>query len=309
MGLSLLEASKLNTGEIKRNVVIEMYARNSDLLRAFNWENVPGGSLSYTVEGALPGVAFRGYNETFTPSTGVVNPAVEVLRLAGGQLDVDKAILKTRGMEVRSAQEAMKVKALALHITDKLINGDSVANPREFDGLRKRITGSQLIPANLGAPSANSALSLEALDAAIDEVDGATHLIMSKDMRRKIQKAARAGVGGDITVGVDQFGFRVMMYNDLPILIADYDDNGQKIIDFDEAGPAGGSTSTSIYVAHLGDGYVTGLQNGVMEVEDLGLLDDGVTYRTQVDWIVGMAVMHGRACARVWGITGADVTA
>lgn len=308
MGLTLLEASKLNSGEVKRASVIQMFAENSDLLRALNWENVPGGSLSYTVEGSLPGVAFRGYNETFTPSTGVVNPSVEVLKIAGGQLDVDKAMIKTRGPGIRASQEAMKVKALSLHIADKIINGDSVSNPREFDGLRKRIVGSQLIPANIGAPSANSPLSLEALDAAIDEVDGATHLIMSKDMRRKLIKAARAGVGGDITVDTDQFGFRVSRYNDLPILIADYDDNGQKIIDFDEAGPAGGSTSTSIYVVRIGDGFVTGLQNGTMEVEDLGLLDDGTTYRTHVEWLVGMAVMHGRACARVWGITNAAVT-
>lgn len=308
MGLTLLEASKLNNGEVKRASVIEMFAENSDLLRAFNWEDVPGGSLSYNVEGALPGVAFRGYNEGFSPSTGVINPSVEVLKIAGGQLDVDKAMIKTRGPGVRASQEAMKVKALSLHIADKIINGDSLNNPREFDGLRKRIVGSQLIPANLGSPSANSPLSLEALDAAIDEVDGATHLIMSKDMRRKLFKAARAGVGGDIQVGEDQFGYRVTTYNDLPILIADYDDNGQRIIDFDEAGPAGGSASTSIYVVRLGDGYVTGLQNGTMEVTDLGLLNDGVTYRTHVEWLVGMAVMHGRACARVWGITNGSVT-
>lgn len=308
MGLTLLEASKLNSGEVKRAAVIEMFAQNSDLLRAFNWEDVPGGSLAYNVEGALPGVAFRGYNEGYTASTGVINPSVETLKIAGGQLDVDRAMIKTRGEAVRSSQEAMKVKALALHIADKIINGDSVGNPREFDGLRKRIVGSQLIPANLASPSANSPLSLEALDAAIDEVDGATHLIMSKDMRRKLFKAARSGIGGEIDVTMDDFGYRVTRYNDLPILIADYDDNGQKIIDFDEAGPAGGSTSTSIYVVRLGDGYVTGLQNGTMEVEDLGLLDDGVTYRTHVEWLVGMAVMHGRACARVWGITNGNVT-
>jgi len=309
MGLTLLEASKLNSGEVKRAAVIEMFAGNSDLLRAFNWENVVGGSLQYTVEGSLPGVAFRGYNETYTPSTGVVNPEVEVLRIVGGNLDVDRAIIKTRGEGVRASQEAMKIKSMALHVADKIINGDSEANPREFDGLRKRIVGSQLIPANLGAPSANSPLSLEALDKAIDEVDGATHLVMSPDMRRKLIKAARAGVGGDIQVDTDSFGFRVTRYNDLPILIADYNDLGQPIIDFDEAGPAGGSTSTSIYVVHLADGYVTGLQNGVMEVEDLGLLDDGVYYRTRVERIAGMPVMHGRACARVWGITNADVTA
>lgn len=308
MGLTLLEASKLNSGEQKRNAVIEMFANNSDLLRTMVWDDIPGGSLSYNVEGSLPGVAFRGYNEGYTPSTGVINPQTETLKIAGGELDVDKALVKTRGADIRAAQEAMKVKALALNIADKLINGDSVANVREFDGLRKRITGSQLIPANLTAPSANSPLSLEALDAAIDAVDGATHLIMSKAMRRKLFRAARTNVGGDIDVSIDDFGYRITRYNDLPVLIADYNDTGDRIIDFDEAGPGAGSTSSSIYVVRFGDGYVTGLQNGTMDVTDLGELDALPVYRTRVEWLVGMAVMHGRACSRVWGITDATVT-
>lgn len=308
MGLTLLEASKMNAGEVKRNAVIEMFALNSDLLRTITWEDVQGGSLAYNVEGALPGVAFRGYNEGYTPSTGVINPQVETLKIAGGELDVDKAMIKTRGPDIRSSQEAMHVKSLSLNIADRMINGDSLANPREFDGLRKRIAGAQLIPALLTAPSANSPLSLEALDAAIDAVDGATHLIMSLAMRRKIVKAARAQLGGDIDVTVDQFGFRVQAYNGLPILIADYSNSGDRIIDFDEAGPAGGTTSTSIYIVRFGDGYVTGLQNGTMEVTDLGELDALPVLRTRVEWLVGMAIMHGRACARVWGITEAPVT-
>jgi hypothetical protein len=308
MALTLLEASKINSGEVKRAAVIKMFAESSDVLRAMPFANVIGGSLSYNVEGSLPGVAFRGYNEGYTPSTGVINPSVEVLRIAGGELDVDKAMIKTRGPEIRSTQEEMKVRALALNIASKMINGDSLTNPREFDGLRNRIVGAQLIPALLTATSSNSPLSLEALDKAIDMVDGATHLIMSADMRRKLYKAARAGIGGDIQTTVDNFGFRVTTYNDLPILIADYDNNGSKVIDFNEAGPGGGSTATSIYVVRFADGYVTGLQNGVMDVTDLGELDTLPVLRTRIDWLVGMAVMHGRACARVWGITNADVT-
>lgn len=307
MGLTLLEASKMNSGEVKRSAIIEMFARNSDVLRTIPFTDIPGGSLAYNVEGQLPGVAFRGYNESYTASYGVINPQVEVLRIAGGLLEVDKAMIKTRGPAVRAEQESMKVKALSLHIADRLINGNSLSNPREFDGLRQRVAGAQLLPANLGAPSANSPLSLEALDAAIDAVDGANALIMSLAMRRKLIKAARAGVGGDVEVGMDDFGFRVTRYNDLPILVADYNDDGDRIIDFDEAGPAGGSNSTSIYVVHFGDGYVTGLQNGVMDVADLGEISPSF-YTTSVEWLVGMAVMHGRAVARVWGIQDSDVT-
>lgn len=309
MGLTLEEASKINPGEVKRNAIIRMFAASSDLMRVMPFININGGSLAYNVEGSLPGVAFRGYNQTYTASTGVINQAVETLKIVGGYLDVDIAMVKTRGPEVRAEQEAMKVKALGLNITDAIINGNSANDVREFDGLRYRIAGNQLIPALLSAPSANSPLSLEALNKAIDEVDGATHIITSKAMLRKLQKAHVAGVGGDVVFETDQFGFRVARYNGLPILIADYDHTGSRIIDFDEAGPGGGSTCTSIYVVRFGDGYVTGIQNGMMDVKDLGELQTDPIFRTRLEWLVGMAVMHGRACARVWGITDADVTA
>lgn len=172
MPLTLLEASKLVSGDVKRAAIIEMFPRSSDLLAALPFIDVPGGAYVYNREGSLPGVAFRGFNESYTPTTGVINPESEILRIVGGELDVDTAIIKTRG-NVRSAHEAMQVKAKALYIADKLINGDSEADPREFDGLRKRITGKQLFSANGSSNSAGTsgALKLETLDEAIDAVD------------------------------------------------------------------------------------------------------------------------------------------
>jgi hypothetical protein len=310
MALTLLEANKQDDGDMHRAAIIEMFAANSDVLRVLPFEDVPGGSISFNQEGKLPGVAFRGFNESYSESVGILNPQVEVLKIAGGDLDVDKAILKTRGQNQRSVQEALKVKALSLYLTGKVINGDSDTDPRQFDGIRKRIVGYQLLGANFVTPGSNLPLSLEALDAAIDRVDNPTHLLMSKDMRRKLTVAARNyQVGGFITYTEDEFGKRVTMYNDLPILIVDYDDTGTRIIDFNEAGPAGGSTAQSLYVVSIGTGMLTGLQNGIMEVTDLGELQTKPVLRTRIEWLVGLAAMHGRCATRVWGITNAAVTA
>ena len=51
MALTLLEASKLNSGDVKRSAVIQMFAENSDVLRNLPFDDIPGGSLSYRVEG------------------------------------------------------------------------------------------------------------------------------------------------------------------------------------------------------------------------------------------------------------------
>jgi hypothetical protein len=307
--LTLVEASKLEKGDVVRAGVIKMFAEASPLLAAIKWIDVPGGSYHYMQEGQLPGVAFRGVNESWTESTGVVVPQVEVLRIAGGELDVDTAIIEMHGEGVRTFHESQKVKALSLYLTKKLIKGDSTTDGREFDGLQNRITGSQLISA--GNTNGGDPLSLLKLDEAIDAVDGATHLIMSKAMRRILTAAARdASVGGYITYSVDAFGNKVTQYNDIPILIVEDDDLGQRILDFNEVG-AGGSTATctSIYVVNLNEGYVNGLQNGGMKVKDLGEIDSKPAYRTRVGWNVSLATMHGRCAARYYGIKNVPATA
>jgi hypothetical protein len=306
--MTLLEASKLNPGDVVRNGVIEMFARNSDLLRVLPFIDVPGGAYQYTQEGSLPGVAFRGINQAYSESVGVLNPQVELLRIAGGDLDVDKAILAFHGEDVRSQHEEMKVKALSLNIGMKLIKGDSLTSPIEFDGLRNRITGSQLIAA--GSTANGTALSLLKLDELIDAVDSPTHLIMSKAMKRRLTAAARTeAVGGHITWSKDEFGRPVMHYNDLPILLPDHDDTGARVIAFDEAATSGTATGTSIYCVSLGPTMLTGLQNGVMDVNDLGELDEKPVLRTRVEWYVGLAALHGRCAARLWSIADAAVTA
>lgn len=308
MALTLLEANKLDDGDIKKTAVIEMFAENSDLLRMLPIEDINGASWSYNLEEGLPAVGFRGINEAFTESTGVINPQVERLRIAGGDIDVDLQLISQNGPNTRSSQEAMKIKAMALTITGKIINGDSATQPREFDGLRTRIGGTQLVEAT-NTPGSNGALSLFKLDEAIDVVDGATHLLMSKAMRNRLSSAARANVGGDMITEIDDMGRRVSFYNGLPILIVDVDETDTKIIAFDEAGPAGGSVSTSIYVVAFGEEKVMGFQNGGIDVRDLGEVDDKPVVRTRVEWAVGLVVQHGRAAARVWGITNVAIVA
>jgi hypothetical protein len=314
MALTLVESAKLaaNNGETVRASVIAMFARASDLLMALPFKNIQGNAYAYNREGALPGVAFRGVNESYTASTGVINPLVESLRIAGGDLDVDKALIDWHGAGVRATHEELKVKALAAEITRALIKGDSTSDAREFDGLQARITGDQLIAA--GTTDNGDALSLAVLDELIDAVSDPTHLIMNKAMRRRISAAARLQtVGGYVEYDKDAFGRGVVKYNDLPILVPYSDNGGTDPLAFDEQGdvkgtPAG-TSSTSIYCVSFGDAKVTGIQTRPMDVRDLGELDDSPVFRTRVEWYAGFCVEHGRAAARLGGISNAAVVA
>lgn len=308
MALTLIEAAKLNPGEVIKNAIIELYAGSSDILMNLPFEGINGNALKYNREGKLPGVGFRGVNEGYTASTGILNPMTETLVIAGGDLDVDKFIITTQGANQRAVHEAMKVRALSLAWTAKFIKGDTASDPREFDGLQVRITGSQKIAA--GATANGTALSLEKLDEAIDQTLNPTHLIMNKKMARKFSKAGRTtAVSGYVTYDKDALGRRVTKYNDLPILTVDLDNDQNQIITNTEACTSGTATGTSIYVVSMGDGMLTGIQNGSIDVRDLGELQTSPLYRTRVEWYNGIACYNGRAATRIWSIADADITA
>jgi hypothetical protein len=308
MALTLIEAAKQSQDPVQ-SAIIEMYARSSDILAALPFQGISGNALKYNREETLPGIGFRGVNESYTESTGILNPQTEPLVIAGGDLDVDMFILETMGMMQRSTQEAMKVKSLALAWTKAFIKGDSVSDPRSFDGLQTRLTGNQIVDA--GSTDGGDALSLAKLDELIDAVEEPTHLLMNKTMRRRLTAASRTStIGGFISFELGAFGRKVAYYADLPIMIVDTDNEGNDILPFTEVG-SGGSTATaaSIYCVSFGSGKVTGIQSRDMDVRDLGELQTKPAMRTRVEWYAGTAMFHGKAAARLRGIKNAAVTA
>lgn len=309
MALTLIEAAKRETGDTLRQGVIELYAQSSDILRVLPFDDIEGNAMRYNREDSLPGIGFRGVNEGYDESTGVINPQTEALTIAGGDVDVDMFITATMGSGQRATQTAMKIKALAHRWSNVFIKGDSTTSPKEFDGLQTRLTGNQLIAA--GSTSGGDALSLAKLDELIDAVDEPQYLLMSKAMRRLLTASTRAtGVSGYLTHTKDEFGRQITVYNDLPILIADRNSDLYATLAFNEANPGGGANvGTSIYCLGFGDGMLQGIQNGGIDVRDLGELESKPTERTRVEWYSGVALYHPRSAARLYGISSASVTA
>jgi len=301
MALTLVEAAKLaaDNGETKKAAIIEIFAAESDLLRTMPMLSIQGNSYAYNVEATLPGIAFRGINASFSESTGVINPQSEALKIAGGDLDVDTALVKTMGAAVRGYHEAAKARALAREISYILIEGAAATSPTEFDGLKARVptTGAQAV-ANDGA---SQALSMRKLDETIDLVDGATHIIMNKAMLRNIKTFLRSGSTA-VEMMEDEFGRPLLSYAGLPILVADR--NGDRAaLGFTE------SSKTSIFVVNMGVNTYHGIQNGGIEIRDLGELQTAPKFRTRVEWMCGQVVEHPRAVARLHNIANLQAVA
>ncbi|OGS08262.1 MAG: hypothetical protein A2270_10550 [Elusimicrobia bacterium RIFOXYA12_FULL_51_18] len=121
---------------------------------------------------------------------------------------VGKSLLDIETEEVDNALQAVRDAE-----EDAIINGDSVANPKQFNGMRKIIPAGQVVIAGTnGAP-----LSLELLDAAIDLNRGnPSMLIMSKKANRKLNGLLQAQQRFTDTMEV-KGGFRLQNYNGIPI--------------------------------------------------------------------------------------------
>ena len=303
MTMLLQEASKLSQDQLRAGV-IEVFVENSPILEQIDLLSISGNAYAYNMEGALPGVAFRGVNESFTPSTGVINPQTESLKISGGELDVDAHIIRTRGEQVRSAHEAMKIKALARSLNETVIKGDSATNPREFDGLNKRLTGSQKILAGAGG----AALTQDMLDDLLRAVPGANAIWCGEGAHALMTKLLRASP--QVRITDDAFGRQIMQYNGVPIRMVGKDANNDEILDFDEDPGDATSDTTSIYAVRLGSAEAEqdlfGIQNeGGMLVTDLGQLETKPAFRTRVEWDISLVLAAPDCAGRLYGVLNA----
>lgn len=310
MPITLVEAAKVSETTFK-SAIIEIFARESPVMASVPIITINSGTYAYNKEAQLPGVQFRGINETYAPSKGVLNPEIETLSIVGGMVDVDDAQEDFTGREIgdlRSSHIEMKTKALSRFATKMFFRGDRTVDGRQFDGLQARILpgSSQLLQAKDTAPAdGGDDLTLDKLDELLDAVDGADFLFMNKRLRRKVSALVR-GAGQAMEVVSDQFGRQLQAYAGVPIAIVETDEVGAPILGFDEVGP-GGSTATcaSIYAVKFGaDEYVSMLQSkrGFI-AQDVGQIDSTPNlYRSLIEWRISPAVFNGRGVARLWGI-------
>lgn len=295
--------------------VISTIVESSPVLDRLPFMDVAGNAYAYNKELALPGVEFRAVNAAYTESTGTVANASESLVILGGDADVDRFLQQTGGnlADLRQMQTTMKTKAARLKFQGAFFNGDTAVDANSFDGLKKRLTGAQVIVAGTngipvnGTTEAERLAFLDKLDAGIAAVPGITPqngaIYMAAGAQSKYRSAQRSLKMN--TTPIESYGKSVMEYNGIPILDPGNNADGTPILPFTETTGTSAVTS-SIYIVKFGedpsDGGVTGIQNGGLEVTDLGELQTKPVWRTRIEWYLGLALFSGQAAARITGI-------
>jgi hypothetical protein len=310
MALTLVEAAKYSQNDLQRGV-LETFVIESPVLDRIPFLDVQGNAYAYNEEATLPGVEFRAVNSSYSESTGTINQKTESLVILGGDADVDTYLVATRGNlnDLRAEQTALKTKAIAYKYQDGFINGDTSVDANSFDGLKKRLTGAQVIVAAtnglavVGADDAARHTFFDALDALIAAVPGAQALYMNALIRAKIRSSARRLTIYDQTV--DTFGRTIQTYSGIPMFDIGNKADGSLIIPQTETTGTSNITS-SIYAVRFGnsegDQAVTGLTNGGVSVRDLGEQQAKPVFRTRIEFFTGLAVFGGKAAARLTGV-------
>lgn len=309
MAVTLAESAVLSQDQLARGVM-ETFVIESPVFDRIPFMEIEGNAYAYDIENALPGVAFRGVNEAYTESTGTFLQLFEKLVILGGDADVDRFIQQTRSNlhDQRALQTTAKVKALTYKFQDAFINGDVNVDPKGFDGLKKRIVGTQVIDTatnGMGVIGGGNDF-FDKLDALVAAVDGGADVIYCNAAVRAAVLSAGRRLGGAEVLRSDLTGKREATWHGTPILDIGTKADGSAIIPQTET-QGTSSVATSMYAVKFGgdesDRAITGLTNGGVQVDDLGQLQEKPALRTRIEFYTGIASFGPRAAARLRGVT------
>jgi len=197
----------------------------------------------------------------------------------------------------------LKAKALKDKFEDTYIYGDSSANAKQFDGLRKLIDTTTASGQVIAAGATGATLTLSMLDEVIDAVKGGKPdmLLMSRRLRRKLNALVRAA-GGMMETDRDKWGNFIQFWDGIPIGVNDWILDTHVVSGSVETATTGGTCST-IYAVQFGEGALCGLTApGHLTVEPIGSLETKDASRTRVKWYVSLALFSSIKAAALIGV-------
>jgi hypothetical protein len=321
MAQTLAQSALLSTNQLQRGV-LETFVINSVVLDRLPFMTIEGNAFAYNEELALSAVEFRAVNAAYTESTGTVQQLTESLVILGGDADVDRFIVQTRGNleDQRAVQTQMKTKALTYKFQDTFINGSTGVDANSFNGLKSRVTGGQVIVAAtnglpvLGADDAARQAFLDVLDAGIAAVPGINGdngaIYVNANIYAKLRSSLRRlNLYNEIVqVLTADMQRNVLTYAGIPIYDIGTTASGTLILPQTET-QGTETAATSIYIVRFGqdpaDRGVMGLTNGGVQVFDLGMLETKSVYRTRIEFFTGLGVFGSKAAARITGVRNA----
>lgn len=289
----------------------------SNVLNRVPFESIQGRAFSYNSEATLPAAAFRAVNAGYTESTGTFTTATESIVILGGEYVVDRFLEQTSAGTVASlvaAQRNMKARSVAAKYGDTFFNGSTGVDANSFNGLKTRLTGSQVISSGTNGAAMNTDAGtrtafLDRLDALVGAVPGCNAIYASRQVIAMLRTVYRNVTLANYTYD-DLTGQRVEVptWQGIPILDAGLKADQTPILPQTET--QGTSTNTSsIYAVNFADSLntpgVVGLTNGGLQVDPPRELETKPAILGRIEFYCGLAMLGAQPAARLTGVIAA----
>ena len=263
-----------------------------------------GNSLTYDMVTTRSGAAFYNVGATWEESTPTLTQDTAVLRILGGDADVDNFLLTTRSNKLDLQGEVLGDKVTAVRETflDNFYYGTGTAP--YFKGLQVHIASTTYNTVHAGTADADTTvLSIVKLQEAIDLITGSdpTHMVMTKMMRRYINVYLDS-IGDKFTAVRDQYGKMIEHFRGLTIVTDDNLLNTEDTSSGAYSAKTGGGCTT-IFILTFAPKAVCGIQgtDGIQTVP-LGDLETKDSKRWRIKWYCGLKFEDLRSASKIDGI-------
>ncbi len=327
MALTMYDIARLKDTNFEKGIV-EMFIRESDLLKVIPLEDVKTMSVQTRRMNGLPTTTWRQRGQRFSdggqPSFETV---VDSLYNTGAEINIDDADMKDQGPYIVNPLKfntEAKVKSIIYDFHDKVINGDHAVDPNSFEGVKVRIGGlasaqtlyssSELDVRPSAITVANAYTWLARIEEAKYNCDGhsADICLTDADVIRALKHSLRV-----IGQYVNQPGMPVTDVNPressnfvAPTAGRAFEWDGVRYIDMGvKADQSTRIVATEtitnacrpMFFLKLGEPYLHGIQYEPLDVKEPFMLDDGVTFRSIISWYVGLRHVHNRFGVKLSG--------
>lgn len=312
--------------------VISYLIDECNIIEKIPWKTLGTTAIGHRRSNAVNTVGFRSRGERFgAVSQRTYEEVTDATYPMGAEIEVDKTDFRDKRLPenplVTATKEAME--DVGWTFRNHFLNGDQATEPKGFDGVLVRLNNlaaSQRVYAQDSSNDLDIRVTATVTDAVarqvlnrIDEtvaaLDGyqADIALTSRDVilaLKRVMRQLNYNVSPLVPAADPGTGRRTSAQRpSKPNLVYEgvsfYDlgvqaDQSTNIVGTETIG---GQATTPIFFLKLGDSYLTGIQQYEIEVSETQLdPSDMVTYRTTVDWPVGLHHVHPKFGARLSGL-------
>lgn len=332
-----VQRSKAEKGDEYGAAIVDLFIQECDIAAMMDFKTLGTVETKHRRTNSIPTVGFRqGRGTSFGSVSGVgTDQVTDSVFSMGAQIDIDKTDIRDKEAgDILSERTRYAVRGMSWTFLDYFINGDHATDPYGFEGLKTRLTNAGTsqtvygvsssaeldVRASASPSEATLYTFLDKIDEAIDACDGhmADIALTSSDfiatlrsVLRRLNKYTERPVDspnkfGDVTRRTSS------VKPTKPVLIYP-EDKGIKWYDMgfkaDQTTRVVGTETVNstacrpvFFVKLGGPDYLHGIQQYAMEITPTKVLDDGVTYRTTIDWPVGLHHTHNRFASKLAGV-------